>query len=211
MRTYAHATLLEFAKAAPKLHVINALSDTEHPCQALADLQTLKEVWGDWQGRTVAFIGDGNNVATSLAQGAVMLGTTFHLASPRGYDLSAHVVEQALQVARHGAKIRMFRDPAEAVKEADAVYTDVWTSMGQEAEATERKRAFEGYQVTTALMRRARDGAAFMHCLPAHRNEEVATDVFESPASVVFDQAENRLHSQKALLLTLMASRAGEA
>ena len=208
MRTYAHSTLLEFAKAAPKLHVINALSDTEHPCQALADLQTLKEIWGDWQGRTVAFIGDGNNVATSLAQGAVMLGTTFHLACPEGYDLSPNVVEQALQVARHGAKIRMFRDPAEAVREANAVYTDVWTSMGQETEAAERKRAFDGYQVTAALMRQARDGAAFMHCLPAHRNEEVATDVFESPASVVFDQAENRLHSQKALLLTLMASRA---
>ena len=211
MRTYAHSTLLEFAKAAPKLHVINALSDTEHPCQALADLQTLKETWGDWAGRTVAFIGDGNNVATSLAQGAVMLGTTFHLASPEGYDLPSDVVEQASRVARHGAKIRLFRDPSEAVKDADAVYTDVWTSMGQEAEAAERKRAFTGYQVTTALMRSARDGAAFMHCLPAHRNEEVATEVFESPASVVFDQAEIRLHSQKALLLTLMASRGGGA
>ena len=116
-----------------------------------------------------------------------------------------------MQVARHGAQIRLFRDPDEAVKDSDAVYTDVWTSMGQEAEAAARKRAFDGYQVTTQMMRHARGGAAFMHCLPAHRNEEVATDVFESPASVVFDQAENRLHSQKALLLTLMASRADEA
>jgi len=211
MRTYAHATLLEFAKAAPRLHVVNALSDTEHPCQALADLQTLKEAWGEWAGRTVTFVGDGNNVATSLAHGAMMLGTSFHIASPEGYELPAGVVEQATRVARHGAKIRLFRDPNEAVTNADAVYTDVWTSMGQEAEAAERKRAFESYQVTTKMMEHARDGAAFMHCLPAHRNEEVATDVFESPVSVVFDQAENRLHSQKALLLTLMANRTGAA
>jgi ornithine carbamoyltransferase len=209
MRTYHHSTLLEFAKAAPRLHVVNALSDTEHPCQALADLQTLKEVWGEWAGRTVTFVGDGNNVATSLAHGAVMLGTTFHIASPEGYELPASVVEQAMQVARHGAQIRVFRDPVEAVAGADAVYTDVWTSMGQEAEAAERKRAFDGYQVTMPMMRHARDGAAFMHCLPAHRNEEVATDVFESPMSVVFDQAENRLHSQKALLLTLLTHSTG--
>jgi ornithine carbamoyltransferase len=211
MRTYHHSTLLEFAKAAPRMHVVNALSDTEHPCQALADLQTLKDVWGEWTGRVVAFIGDGNNVATSLAQGAVMLGTTFHIASPDGYELPSAVVEQAMRVARHGAEIKLFRDPFEAVKGADAVYTDVWTSMGQEAETAERKRAFDGYQVTTPLMRAARDGAVFMHCLPAHRNEEVATDVFESPTSVVFDQAENRLHSQKALLLTLMGNHASSA
>jgi ornithine carbamoyltransferase len=208
MRTNLHSTLLEFARAAPKLHVINALSDTEHPCQALADLQTLKEVWGDWAGRTVAFVGDGNNVATSLAQGAVMLGTTFHIASPQGYELPTSVVEQAMQVARHGAKIRLFRNPIEAVSGADAVYTDVWTSMGQEAEAADRKQAFAGYQVTSELMRHAGSAAPFLHCLPAHRGEEVATDVFESSSSVVFDQAENRLHSQKALLLTLMANRA---
>ena len=211
MRTYAHATLLEFAAAAPKLHVVNALSDTEHPCQALADLQTLKEVWGEWAGRTVAFIGDGNNVATSLAQGAVMLGAHFHIASPDGYALPGTVVDQAMRVSRHGATIRLFTDPYEAVKNAGAVYTDVWTSMGQEAEATDRKKAFEGYQVTAALMQDALANAVFMHCLPAHRNEEVSTEVFESPASVVFDQAENRLHSQKALLLTLMASRSAGA
>ena len=210
MRTYAHSTLLEFANAAPSLHVINALSDAEHPCQALADLQTLKEVWGEWVGRTVTFVGDGNNVAASLAQGAVMLGTSFNIASPAGYELPSAVVDQAMKVARHGAQIRLFRDPHEAVKNTHAVYTDVWTSMGQEAEAADRKRAFDGYQVTTRMMRGARDGAAFMHCLPAHRHEEVATEVFDSPASVVFDQAENRLHSQKALLLTLMASRTAE-
>jgi ornithine carbamoyltransferase len=207
MRTFAHSTLLEFANAAPRLHVINALSDQEHPCQALADLQTLREVWGTWAGRTIAFVGDGNNVATSLAQGAVMLGANVRIASPEGYGLRAAVVEQAMQVARHGAHIRLFRDPVEAVTGADAVYTDVWTSMGQETEAAERRRAFAGYQVTAELMRHAAKGAVFLHCLPAHRNEEVSTDVFESPASVVFDQAENRLHSQKALLLTLMTDR----
>jgi ornithine carbamoyltransferase len=207
MRTYAHATLVEFAEAAPRLHVINALSDQEHPCQALADLQTLHEVWGGWAGRTVAFVGDGNNVATSLAQASVMLGTTFHIASPQGYELASGVVEGAMRAAQHGARIRLFTDPVEAVKGADAVYTDVWTSMGQESESARRMRAFDGYQVTPQLMRSAADHAAFLHCLPAHRGEEVATEVFESPASVVFDQAENRLHSQKALLLTLMTSR----
>ena len=204
MRTFAHTTLLEFADAAPRLHVVNALTDQEHPCQALADLQTLHEVWGGWASRTVAFIGDGNNVATSLAQGAVMLGTTFHIASPEGYELPGGVVEQAMKAARHGAQIRLFRDPGEAVRGANAIYTDVWTSMGQEAESAQRRQAFADYQVTPQLMRRASEGAAFLHCLPAHRNEEVATEVFESSASVVFNQAENRLHSQKALLLTLM-------
>ena len=207
MRTFAHSTLVEFANAAPRLHVINALTDQEHPCQALADLQTLHEAWGGWRGRTVTFVGDGNNVATSLAQGAVMLGTTFHIASPKGYELPPAVVEQAMKVAQHGAQIRLFRDPVEAVKGVDAVYTDVWTSMGQEAESADRKLAFEGFQVTPALMREAGANAVFLHCLPAHRNEEVRTEVFESRVSVVFDQAENRLHSQKALLLTLMASR----
>ncbi len=163
MRTYAHSTLLEFAKAAPRLHVVNALSDTEHPCQALADLQTLKEVWGEWAGRTVTFVGDGNNVATSLAQGAVMLGASFNIASPEGYELPSNVVEQAMKVARHGAQIRLFRDPNEAVAGSDAVYTDVWTSMGQEAEAAERKRAFDGYQVTTQMMR-ARARSARRSC-----------------------------------------------
>jgi ornithine carbamoyltransferase len=206
MRTFAHETLLEFAKAAPKLRVINALTDREHPCQALADLQTLREVWGSWAGRTVAFIGDGNNVATSLAQGAVMLGTNVNVASPEGYELSPQVVAGAMRGARHGARVQLFRDPYDAVKGADAVYTDVWTSMGQETESAERRLAFAAYQVTSDLMRAATPGAAFLHCLPAHRNEEVAADVFESPVSVVFDQAENRLHSQKALLLLLMGN-----
>ena len=211
IRTFAHSTLVEFAKAAPRLHVVNALSDQEHPCQALADFLTLKEHWGALEGQTVAFVGDGNNVATSLAQAGVMLGVTVHLASPAGYQLPASVVERASRVARHGAQIRLFTDPVEAINGVDAVYTDVWTSMGQEAETAARLSAFKGYQVTTGLMQHAASSALFLHCLPAHRGEEVSAEVFESPASVVFDQAENRLHAQKALLYMLMADRGASA
>jgi ornithine carbamoyltransferase len=207
IRTFAHATLVQFAKAASRLHVINALSDQEHPCQALADVLTLKEHWRGFAGRTIAFVGDGNNVATSMTQAAVVLGVNVNLGSPEGYELPAAVVDQASRVARHGAKIRLFRDPVEAVNGADAVYTDVWTSMGQEAETDARKKAFAGYQVTSQLMQHASDSALFLHCLPAHRGEEVSEDVFESRASVVFDQAENRLHAQKALLFMLLADR----
>jgi ornithine carbamoyltransferase len=206
IRTHAHHSLIEFATAAPRLHVINALSDREHPCQALADFQTLREHWGGLAGRTIAFVGDGNNVATSLAHAGLMLGVHVHVASPEGYELPASVLEEAARVARHGAQVRLFRKPADAVKNAAAVYTDVWTSMGQEAETERRRAAFTGYQVTSALMRAAAAGAAFLHCLPAHRGEEVAAEVFESRTSLVFDQAENRLHTQKALILTLMAS-----
>jgi ornithine carbamoyltransferase len=149
-------------------------------------------------------VGDGNNVATSLAQAGLMLGVNVHVASPQGYELPASVVESASRVARRGAQIRLFTDPVEAVNGADAVYTDVWTSMGQEAETPERLKAFKYYQVTGELMQHAAPAGLFLHCLPAHRGEEVSTEVFESPASVVFDQAENRLHAQKALLLMLM-------
>jgi ornithine carbamoyltransferase len=207
IRTFAHNTLLEFATAAPRLHVVNALSDREHPCQALADFLTLKEHWGVLQGRTLAFVGDGNNVATSLAHAGTMLGVHVHFASPAGYELPAAIVEQASGVARHGARISLFADPVEAVAGADAVYTDVWTSMGQEAETAIRLKAFAGYEVTRALMQNASRRGLFLHCLPAHRGEEVSADVLESPASVVFDQAENRLHAQKALLYMLMAER----
>jgi ornithine carbamoyltransferase len=207
IRTFAHATLVEFANAAPALHVVNALSDREHPCQALADFLTLKERWGTLAGQTLAFVGDGNNVATSLAHAGAMLGVNLHVASPRGYELPADVVEQASRVARHGARISLFNDPLEAVEGADAVYTDVWTSMGQEAETAARLKAFEGYEVTRTLMQHSSRRALFLHCLPAHRGEEVSAEVFESPASVVFDQAENRLHAQKALLYMLMAER----
>ena len=205
VRTFAQEKAQRFATAAPDLHVINALTDEEHPCQALADMLTLCERWGTCRGRTIAFVGDGNNMATSLAHAAPMLGMSINIASPSGYDLPTRVVDDAMRNARDGANVRLFRDPREAVAGADAVYTDVWASMGEEAEAAARKIAFAGYQVNRALMSAAPSGALFMHCLPAHRGEEVTSDVFDSPASLVFDQAENRLHTQKALLLMLLS------
>jgi ornithine carbamoyltransferase len=208
IRTFSQRLLEEFAAAAPRLHVVNALSDDTHPCQALADFLTLREQWGTLRGRTMAYVGDGNNVAVSLAHAAAMLGVHLHVASPDGYTLPHAAVQQATGVARFGARLRLFTDAADAVAGADAVYTDTWTSMGQEAEAEIRRRVFAPYQVNEALMSLAKPGARFMHCLPAHRGEEVTADVFESAASIVFDQAENRLHCQKALLIMLLAPTA---
>jgi ornithine carbamoyltransferase len=204
VRTFGQHRAATLAAAGRQLHVINALTDEEHPCQALADAFTMRERWGDCRGRTIAFVGDGNNVATSLAQASCMLGVTIHVASPHGYELPDQVIEGAERVARGGARVRRFVDPREAVAGVDAVYTDVWTSMGEEAEAQERLRVFTPYQVDGALMSRAGEHAIFMHCLPAHRGEEVTSEVIDSPASVVFDQAENRLHTQKALLSMLI-------
>jgi len=204
IRTYAQQKAATIAHAALQLHVVNALSDEQHPCQALADALTLSEQWGDCRGRRIAFVGDGNNVATSLAHVACMLGINVHVASPSGYELPDRVVEQAMTVAQHGAEISLFADPREAVAGVDAVYTDVWTSMGEEAEAEERQQVFAPFQVNAELMACAAPDAVFMHCLPAHRGEEVTTEVIESLASIVFDQAENRLHTQKALLLMLL-------
>jgi ornithine carbamoyltransferase len=207
VRTFAQASLAAFAAAAPRLHVINALTDEEHPCQALADLQTLQELWGSVRGRTVTFVGDGNNVATSLVHAAMLTGLHVRVASPDGYDLPAGVVETAARVSQQGASLTLFRDPAEAVSGADAVYTDVWTSMGQERETVTRQSVFLPYQVNAALMAKAAPDAVFMHCLPAHRGEEVTDEVMDSPGSLVFDQSENRLHVQKAILLMLVAGR----
>ena len=204
IRTFAQEKAATLAAAGRNLHVINALTDEEHPCQALADAFTLRERWGDCRGRTIAFVGDGNNVATSLAQVACMLGVTVHVASPPGYELPDSVVNEAAQIAKDGARIRRFLDPREAVAGVDAVYTDVWASMGEEAEADERRQIFAPYQVNAALMAGAAPGALFMHCLPAHRGEEVTSEVIDSAVSVVFDQAENRLHTQKALLAMLI-------
>ena len=206
IRTYGQDKAATIAAAAPRLHVINALTDQEHPCQALADMLTLRERWGTLRGRVLAYVGDGNNVATSLAQAAVMLGVTVHVASPVGYALSASVVDGIARAARGDAELKLFSDARAAVAGVDAVYTDVWTSMGQEAQANERRRIFAPFQVNANLMRAASANALFMHCLPAHRGEEVTADVFESPVSVVFDQAENRLHTQKALLTLLFES-----
>jgi ornithine carbamoyltransferase len=205
VRTFSQRLLGEFAASARRLHVINALTDDEHPCQILADCLALRERWGTLPGRTIAFVGDGNNVATSLAYAAAMLGLNLHIASPEGYQLPSHVLRQAAGAARHGAQLRLFNRPADAVAGVDAVYTDTWTSMGKEAEAGVRRRVFAAYQVNDALMSLAKPGALFMHCLPAHCGEEVTTEVFESAVSVVFDQAENRLHAQKALLVMLLA------
>ena len=204
VRTYSHRQLEQFALSAPKLHVINALSDDEHPCQALADFLTLREHWGELRGRTVAYLGDGNNVASSLAQAAAALGVHFHVASPDGYTLTNTVVQRATNAARYGARLRLFTEAADAVAGVDAIYTDTWVSMGREAETSVRRQVFTPYQVNDGLMALAKPGALFMHCLPAHRGEEVTADVFESDVSVVFDQAENRLHAQKALLIEML-------
>jgi ornithine carbamoyltransferase len=204
IRTFAQARLEEFAAAAPSLHVINALTDEEHPCQALADIMTLEEHFGSLRNRTIAFVGDGNNVASSLAHAGVIRGARVRVASPSGFELPAKVRLECERVAKAGGGLEVTGDPRAAVDGADAVYTDVWTSMGQEAEAEARRAAFVPFQVNGALMARARPGALAMHCLPAHRGEEITDEVIDSASSVVFDQAENRLHTQKALLAMLV-------
>ena len=203
IRTFAQTRLEAFADAAPGLRVVNALTDEEHPCQALADCLTLKEQWGTLRGRTITFVGDGNNVAASLAQAAAMLGARVRVASPEGFELPRHVRDDVARIARYGGGVEVTNDPVAGVSGADAVYTDVWASMGQESETETRKRIFAPFQVNAALMAHAAPGALFMHCLPAHRGDEVTDEVIDSPVSVVFDQSENRLHTQKALLALL--------
>jgi ornithine carbamoyltransferase len=204
VRTFAQSGLAAFAEAAPRMHVVNALTNEEHPCQAVADLFTLKEKLGSLKGRTIAYVGDGNNVATSLTQASVMLGMHVRLGSPKGFALDKDIVDACRRAAAHGATITLTTDPVAAVTGADAVYTDVWTSMGQEQELAKRGRVFPAYQVNEALMAAAGPEAFFMHCLPAHRGAEVTDGVMDAPSSLVFEQAENRLHTQKALLTLLM-------
>jgi ornithine carbamoyltransferase len=198
-RVFSHSTVEEIA-AWTHIPVINALSDVYHPCQVLADVLTLEEHFGRLEGLKLAFIGDGNNVAHSLMLTAGRLGVHVAVATPAGYEPNAAIVAEAAQLG----SITLTHDPAEALDGAHAVYTDVWASMGQESEAAARMEAFEPYQVDEAMFAWARPDAIFMHCLPAHRGEEVVEAVIESPRSVVFDQAENRLHAQKALLLMLL-------
>jgi ornithine carbamoyltransferase len=205
IRTFGQDRLTQIAEITPKLHLINALSNEEHPCQALADMQTLFERWGSVEGKRIAYVGDGNNVCASLVHAAMMLGMHIHVATPKGFELPDEVVDQAAELSQKGAGLTEFTDPKAAVRDVDAVYTDVWTSMGQEVEYTERKKTFKKYQVNESMMALAKPGALFMHCLPAHRGEEVADEVIESNISVVFDQAENRLHAQKALLVEMLA------
>jgi ornithine carbamoyltransferase len=203
VRTFAQARLEAFAAAAPRLRVVNALTDEEHPCQALADCLTMREKWGTLRGRTIAYVGDSNNVALSLAQAATTLGGKVRIASPRGYELDVAARAAISRGARHGGSLQVTNDPVAAVRGADAVYTDVWTSMGQESETAQRHEAFAAFQVNGELMAHAAEGALFMHCLPAHRGDEVTDEVIDSDVSVVFDQSENRLHTQKALLAML--------
>jgi len=199
-RTFAHQTVQELAEYAT-IPVVNGLSDREHPCQALADFQTLAERKGALAGLKLAYVGDGNNVAQSLALLAAKVGTHFSLSCPEGYEPDPEVWQAALAFATQtGAVLTLTHDPAEGVAEADAVYTDVWASMGQEEETAERAVVFAPFQVNADLMARAKPDALVMHCLPAHRGEEISADVLDGPRSVVFDQAENRLHAQKAVL-----------
>ena len=203
-RTFSHQTLEILASHSP-VPVINALSDLEHPCQALADLLTIYEKKGDFQGLTLAYIGDGNNVAHSLLLAASLVGMNFNIASPNGYAVQESILSLAKEcAAENGARIFCTEEPKLAVSGADVVYTDVWTSMGQEAEAEERRRVFANYSVDTELLSLAREDTIFMHPLPAHRGEEVAESVLDSLQSVVFDQAENRMHLQKALLAWIL-------
>ncbi len=199
-RTFLQSTVDELHAYSPA-PVINALSDMYHPCQALADVQTLKEQFGGLAGVKLAFVGDGNNVAHSLLLTATRLGVHVSVATPPGYEPKAEIVQAA---RGFGPPVVITNNPEEAVAGADAVYTDVWASMGQESQKAERMKAFGPYQVTARLMAAAKPGARFLHCLPARRGEEVTDEVIESPGSVVFDQAENRLHAQKALLLMLL-------
>lgn len=203
-RTFAHSDVTGLAEHA-SVPVINGLTDDLHPCQVLADLMTLLEEFGDLEGRRLAYIGDGNNMARSLAFGAAKVGMEFAIAAPEGYQLGGRYLELARQDAEHaGTRIVLTDDPHEAADGASAVYTDVFASMGQEAEAEERRRAFEGFQVDAEVMARAEPEAIFLHCLPAHRGEEVSSEVADGPQSRIFDEAENRLHAQKAVMLWLM-------
>ncbi len=200
LRTHQHATVVRFAENAT-VPVINGLTDRFHPCQVLADMQTYFEHRGDIAGRKVAWIGDGNNMCQSYLEAAKLLDFTLHIACPPGYEPEPGLVQAA------GKQVILGHDPAAAAEGADLVVTDVWASMGQEQEQAERRQAFQGFQVTQALMQRAAPDALFMHCLPAHRGEEVSAEVLEGPQSVVWDEAENRLHAQKALLEFLLTAQ----
>lgn len=205
VRTFGQDRLAELAAAA-SVPVVNALTDLEHPCQALADLQTYREAHGTFVGGTLAYVGDGNNVAHSLLLAGAKVGLSVRVAHPEGHAPDANVVARTRAIAAQtGAQVTLTTDPYAAVEGANAIYTDVWTSMGQEIEAEQRRATFAPYQVTAGLIAHAADGAIFLHCLPAHRGEEVDASVIDGPASRVFDQAENRMHAQKALLAHVLA------
>jgi ornithine carbamoyltransferase len=211
LRTFAHETVVKMAEFA-SIPVINALSDHEHPCQALADFLTLKEKFGDLKKVKLAYVGDGNNVAHSLLLAAASVGASIAVATPSGYEPDESVVANALAIAAQtGGRVEVAHDPVAAATGADVVYTDVWASMGQESEAAERKKIFAAYQVNAELFTHAAKHAVFMHCLPAHRGDEVTASVIDSARSVVFDEAENRLHVQKAILFSLLVRNPAQA
>jgi ornithine carbamoyltransferase len=204
LRTFEHKNVTDLAKFAT-VPVINGLSDFSHPCQALADIYTVKEKRKKFKGLKLAYVGDGNNVCNSLLFACVKVGMDFSAGCPEGYKPDKQVVEDAKVIALDsGAKISIVSDPFEAVRGADVIYTDVWTSMGQEAEALERKKIFKDYQVNGHLMKLAKKDCLIMHCLPAHRGEEITDEAMDSPNSVIFDEAENRMHVQKAILIKLL-------
>lgn len=204
IRTFAHQIVVDMAEFA-SIPIINGLTDYTHPCQAMADFLTIKEHKGDFKGRKLCYVGDGNNVAHSLMFAGARLGMDVTVACPQGYEPNLIAFQQAVEDAKAtGATMSVVHDAAEGVKDADAVYTDVWASMGQEAEAAERRRIFLPYQVNEDLMAKAKSDAIFMHCLPAHRGDEVTDGVIDAPNSVVFPEAENRLHVQKAIMYQLM-------
>lgn len=205
IRTYAHETV-ETLATARSIPIINGLTDTHHPCQVLADLLTIEETFGLRQGKVLTYIGDGNNMAHSLMLGGALSGMHIRIASPDGYTVEETIYNKAAALAETtGGSVTLYTDPIEATIEADIVYTDVFASMGQEDEAEERLAHFASFQVNDTLMTSAQDEAIFLHCLPAHRGEEVTANVIDGPQSLVFDQAENRLHAQKALMITLLA------
>jgi ornithine carbamoyltransferase len=206
-RTFSHSDVEEFARYSA-VPVINGLSDSVHPCQALADLLTIQEAFGRLKGVRVAYVGDGNNVLHSLLQGCGMMGVRVMVATPPAYRPDSAIWREAVRLGkRHGAALQWDADPRRAVRDADVVYTDVWVSMGQERQRTQRVNAFTSYQVNAALLQHAPRGCRIMHCLPAHRGEEITEQVMESPRSLLFEQAENRLHAQKALLKFLLPER----
>lgn len=206
IRTYAHRTVIDLARAAT-VPVINGLSDLNHPCQALADYMTVLEKKGRLEGLKIAYIGDGNNMAHSLMMGGAKFGMNVAIATPEGYEVDADVAKQSQEFAeQHGASITLTHDPKEAAADADVIYTDVWASMGFEEEQQQREKAFQSFQVNEELAKYAKNDYLFMHCLPAHRGEEVSAGVIDGENSIIFDQAENRLHAQKAIMALTMSS-----
>ena len=203
-RVFDHEHILELARYS-RVPVINGLSDFNHPCQAMADVLTILETYGDLRGLKVAFIGDGNNVAVSLMYACALLGMNFTIATPIDYEIPKEAAKEARRLAKgSGSNITFLHDPHEAVREAHVIYTDTWASMGQETETEERRKVFQPYQVNAALVAEATEDVIVMHCLPAHRGEEITDEVADGPHSVLFDQAENRLHAQKAILVRLL-------